>query len=334
MNTVVPQSPLLDTFKRPIQYLRVSVTDRCNLRCRYCMTGKTCWLPKGEILTLEEIHRIVGVAVSRGVSKIRLTGGEPLCRKGILHLIERLSGIEALQDLALTTNGTLLAQKAPQLKQAGLHRVNVSLDTMDAEAYRRMTGMDLLDVVWKGIHAAADAGLGPIKINTVIMRGSNDDQIELLAGLALQHPFHIRFIEYMPLAVDPQTAGRHFMPVSEIENRLQRMGRLIPVPNHTLDGPARRLRFEGAPGEIGLISSMSDHFCSRCNRLRLTADGRLRPCLLSDDQVDLVTPLRGGASDGELAMLFDQALSLKKEHHQLRFDGDCRLRTRMVNIGG
>jgi cyclic pyranopterin phosphate synthase len=298
------------------------------------MTGRTEWLPKGAILTLEEIHRMVRIAVKLGMTKIRLTGGEPLCRKGIIELIARVSRLEGLEDLALTTNGTLLAQKAKQLKQAGLHRVNVSLDTMDADEYRRITSMDLLHVVWQGIHAAAEAGLTPVKINNVVMRGCNDDQIEMLADLALHHPFHIRFIEYMPMGIDPQDAGRHFVSIAEIESRLQRMGRLIPITSQNGDGPAARYRFEGAPGEIGLIGSMSNHFCNRCNRMRLMADGHLRACLLSDDQVDVITPLRAGASDADLETLFGQALSKKRGEHQLRFDGDCRLRTRMVNIGG
>lgn len=325
---------LVDSFQRTVSYLRVSVTDRCNLRCRYCMTSKPHWLPKGQILTLEEIHRMVRIAVALGMTKIRLTGGEPLYRKGILHLIERVARIEGLEDLALTTNGTLLAQKAAKLKQAGLHRVNISLDTTDADGYRRMTGLDLLQVVWRGIHAAAAAGLNPIKINTVVMRGCNDDQIELLADLARHHPFHIRFIEYMPMGVNPNGSQRYFVPVGEIESRLRQMGRLIPIPHRNGDGPAARYRFEDAPGEIGLIGSMSTHFCSRCNRMRLTADGHLRPCLLSDDQVDVITPLRQGASDADLQALFAQALARKGPEHQLRFDGDCRLRTRMINIGG
>ncbi|RJQ86470.1 MAG: GTP 3',8-cyclase MoaA [Desulfobacteraceae bacterium] len=334
MTTADPHRQLLDSFQRPINYLRVSVTDRCNLRCRYCMTSQTRWMPKGQILTLEEIHRLVRVAVAMGITKIRLTGGEPLCRKGILQLIARVSRLKGLEDLALTTNGTLLVQKARQLKQAGLHRVNISLDTTDAAEYLRMTGMDLLNVVWQGIQAAAAAGLEPVKINTVVMRGCNDHQIELLADLALQHPYHIRFIEYMPMGIDPREAQKHFISVAEIESRLQRMGRLIPIARRDRDGPATRYRFEGAPGEIGLIGSMSKHFCSRCNRLRLTADGHLRPCLLSDDQFDVITPLRQGASDADLEALFAQALSHKRQEHRLRFDGDCRLRTKMVNIGG
>jgi cyclic pyranopterin phosphate synthase len=326
--------PLVDSFQRPVNYLRVSVTDRCNLRCRYCMTSKPNWLPKGHILTLEEIHRMVRIAVTLGMTKIRLTGGEPLCRKGILHLISWLARLDGLEDLALTTNGTLLAQKACQLKEAGLRRVNISLDTMDAEAYRRMTGMDLLEVVWQGIHAAADAGLNPIKINTVVMRGANDDQIELLADLAVHYPFHIRFIEYMPMGVDPHQSQKYFVSIAEIESRLKQMGPLIPIHRQHNDGPAARYRFEGAPGEIGLIGSMSAHFCSRCNRMRLTADGHLRPCLLSDDQIDVMSPLRQGASDDDLQALFARALSRKRQEHRLRFDGDCRLRTRMATIGG
>lgn len=332
--TSADNKQLVDAFQRPVNYLRVSVTDRCNLRCRYCMTHEAAWLPKGQILSLEEIHRMVRIATGIGITKVRLTGGEPLCRKGVIGLIERLSRMEGLADLSLTTNGTLLAAKATQLRQAGLRRINISLDTMDAEAYRRLTGADLFQQVWQGIMAAAAAEFHPVKINTVVMRGCNEDQIELLADLSRHHPFHVRFIEYMPIGIEPHAARDRFMPMAEIESRLRRMGRLSPIANGREDGPALRYRFAGAPGEIGLIGSMSTHFCSRCNRVRLTADGHLRACLLADDQVDVITSLRQGATDVEIAALFAKALAQKKGEHHMSFSCDRMLRTKMASIGG
>lgn len=332
--TTSDQPPLVDAFQRRVTYMRVAVTDRCNLRCRYCMTHETTWLPKGEILTLEEIHRMVGIAVGMGITKVRLTGGEPLSRKGIMGLIERLSRMQELEDLSLTTNGTLLAAKADALRQAGLRRINISLDTMDSAAYRQLTGVDLFDQVWQGIMAAAAAGLNPVKINTVVMRGCNEDQIEVLADLSRHHPFHVRFIEYMPIGIEPLAARDRFVPMAQIEARLRRMGPLNPIANGRADGPALRFRFDGAPGEIGLIGSMSAHFCSRCNRIRLTADGHLRACLLAEDQVNVITALRRGADDEEIAALFAEALAHKKGEHHLSFACAGGLRTKMVNIGG
>ncbi len=325
---------LEDKFHRRVNYLRVSVTDRCNLRCRYCITGPTCWLPKGGILTLEEIERVVRIGVGLGITKVRLTGGEPLVRKGVVDLIHNISKIDGLQDLALTTNGTLLAKNAQRLKDAGLRRVNISLDTMDADGFKRITGLDLLKTVWDGIEKAANVGFDPIKINCVVMRGSNDDQIEPLAELSRRQPFHIRFIEYMPIGIDPNGTKRHFMPMSEIRECVERRGPLIDVAPDKNDGPARRFRFEGAKGEIGLIGSMSSHFCSRCNRIRLTADGHLRPCLLADDQVNLINILRNGASEKDIVDLFIKALSMKKGDHRLTFSGSCTLRSKMTGIGG
>ena len=329
-----PQNHLVDAFQRTVNYLRVSVTDRCNLRCRYCMTSHTRWLPKGAILSLEEIERMVRIGVGLGITKVRLTGGEPLCRKGIVDLIVRLSHLEGLQDLTLTTNGTLLAQKAAALKAAGLRRINISLDTMDAAGFHRITGLDLLDTVWQGITEAAALGFNPVKINCVVMRDSNEDQIVPLAELTRRHPFHVRFIEYMPIAVDPLTAQGRFVPMADVQRRLEQLGPLIPLASQNGDGPARRFRFQGAPGEVGFISSMSEHFCNRCNRIRLTADGHLRPCLLADDQVDVISALRQGAGDEAIAAIFARALAMKRGEHRLSIGGNCRLRTQMTDIGG
>lgn len=325
---------LTDGHNRPVSYLRVSVTDRCNLRCRYCMTEQTQWLPKGAILTLEEIHRVVKIATGLGITKVRLTGGEPLCRKGIVGLIERIHQIDSLKDIALTTNGTLLADLAPSLKQAGLKRLNISLDTLEDETFRQITGQNLWAAAWKGIEAALAEGLHPVKLNCVAMRQYNDHQIERMAELTRRFPLHVRFIEYMPIGIDPKQGQKHFISIDEIKKRLERLGQLAPIAPSDGDGPAQRFRLDDSPGEIGLIGSMSAHFCSRCNRLRLTADGHLRACLLADEQIDLITPLRQGASDDQIRALFNQALALKGKMHRMRFDGNCTVNSKMAGIGG
>lgn len=332
MNT--SRAALVDSLHRPVNYLRFSVTDRCNLRCRYCAPSMPKRLASENLLSTGEIHRLVGIGVGLGITKIRLTGGEPLIRPGITGLVERLHQLSDIRDISLTTNGTMIAAKSIRLKQAGLRRINISLDTLDREKFRRLTGLDLFSEVWKGIMTSAEVGFDPVKINTVVMKDFNGDEIEAMAGLALKYPFHVRFIEYMPIGTDPASARRHFLSVEEIERRLSRMGRLIPVAHEKNDGPAVRYRFEGAPGEIGLIGSMSRHFCGSCNRMRLTAGGHLRPCLLSEDQVDIMTPLRSGATDEEIAALFVQALAKKRGEHGLGFTRNQVLPTKMVSIGG
>ena len=334
MTYINPQHHLTDIHHRRISYLRVSVTDRCNLRCRYCMTSHTRWLPKGHILTLEEIHRMVRIGAELGITKVRLTGGEPLCRKGIVGLVEQICTVPGIEDVALTTNGTLLAEKALPLKRAGLKRINISLDTTDGRAFEYLTGKDLLHAVWQGIMAAQKIGFDPIKINTVAMRGRNEDQIEALADLSRQYPFHVRFIEYMPIGTDPRASEKYFISIAEIERRLQKMGALEPIPRGKSDGPALRYRFADAPGEVGLIGSMSAHFCGRCNRMRLTADGHLRPCLLSDEEVNVIDALRQGAGDDEIAGIYARAVAMKKGGHQLDFSGSHSLNSKMASIGG
>ncbi|MFZ7125510.1 MAG: GTP 3',8-cyclase MoaA [Desulfobacterales bacterium] len=326
--------PLVDSFQRRVSYLRISVTDRCNLRCRYCAPSRPLRIEKSRLLTLEEIYRLAEIGVDIGIRKIRLTGGEPLCRNGIVDLIERLCRIRGLKDVSLTTNGTMISRMAGKLREAGVGRINISLDTLDPEKFHRLTGADLFGSVWDGIQAAAKCGFDPIKINTVVMKGVNDDEIERLAGLSLEYPFHVRFIEYMPIGTDPLTARRHFVPLSEIKAKVEALGRLEPVEAGRNDGPAVRYRLEGAPGEIGLIGSMSSHFCGTCNRIRLTADGHLRPCLLADEQVDVISPLRRGGSDDELKALFRAAMARKREEHRLDFKCGSALQSRMFRIGG
>ncbi len=325
---------LVDAFQRRVTYLRLSVTDRCNLRCRYCAPSMPVPLEKKKLLSLEEMLRLVRIGVGLGIGKVRLTGGEPLCRQGLSGFIRKLNRLPGLEDVSLTTNGTLLTDRLDALKDAGLRRINISLDTLDRQKYHQLTGADRFDEVWRGIMAAADAGMHPIKINTVVMKDFNDDEIEAMADLAMRFPFHIRFIEYMPIGTDPWDARQYFYGMDDIKARLNRMGELRPITAKFSDGPALRYGFAGSPGEIGLIGSMSHHFCGSCNRLRLTADGRLRPCLLADDQVDVKKVLRAGCSDEALASLFIRTIGQKNGQHRLQFSSDRRLQTKMVSIGG
>lgn len=310
--------PYLDAFNRPISYLRVSVTDRCNLRCIYCMP------PEGvptrrheEILRYEEFEKVVRAASSLGISKVRLTGGEPLVRKGILDLVHRLASIQGIDDLAMTTNGTLLARWAYDLKEAGLKRVNVSLDTLRPERFRLITRLGNLSDVLEGIEVARRAGLTPIKINTVVIRGMNEDEVVDFARLTLDGDWHIRFIELMPIGRQLSSDSR-FVSAGEVRRRIESaLGKLEPAKMGVGGGPARYYRLRGARGTIGFITPISEHFCYRCNRLRLTADGRLRPCLLSDYEIDLRSPLRRGAGIEEIRALIVEGIGSKPPHHRL-----------------
>ena len=328
------QDCLTDAFNRRVTYLRLSVTDRCNLNCCYCAPSRPKLVPLDGLMSFEEMLRAVKIGVELGITKVRLTGGEPLCRQDIISFVAQLCRIPQLKDVGLTTNGVHLEQMAAGLKQAGMKRINISLDTLDAAKFERITGKNHWDKVWNGIMAAHDLGFAPIKINTVVMRDVNDDEVVDLARLTLKYPFHVRFIEYMPIGTDPRGAQGYFVSGQSLRNRLMKVGELIPLVRGENDGPARRFKFAGAPGEIGFISSMSDHFCNRCNRMRLTARGFLRPCLLADDQVDLGNSLRRGDCDETLKDLFCRALSMKKGEHGLNFHGADALKTKMVSIGG
>ncbi len=304
--------PLVDNHHRRLTYLRLSVTDRCNLRCQYCMPPQGLPLqPHDEILTYEELLRLVGLFVDRGVNKIRVTGGEPLLRRGLIDFLSRLREAAPGVELCLTTNGLLLADMAPDLRAAGISRVNVSLDSLDRRRYEAITRRDALDQVLAGIDAALATGFDPVKINMVLMAGVNDDEIADFGRLSLERPLVVRFIEFMPVGDRSDWRSDLVVSTEEVMKRLAPMGRLEPIGRQPEDGPARRFRIEGAVGEVGFISAMTDHFCQTCNRLRLTAEGRLRPCLLSDTEIDLKTPLRSGASDAELAELLTQAAGLK-----------------------
>jgi cyclic pyranopterin phosphate synthase len=268
-----------------------------------------------EILRYEEIVRLARIAVAMGISNVRITGGEPLVRKGVLGLCESIAGAPGLRSLSLTTNGVLLRDFASGLFQAGVKRVNVSLDTLKAERFAAITRMDLFDRVWEGIIAAHEVGFSPVKLNVVVMRGVNDDEVEDLARLTFRFPFHVRFIEMMPFRQDSYDSV--FVPASEILERLGRIAPLAPSLEGESNGPALYYRFEGAPGKIGMISPVSGHFCPHCNRLRLTSDGKLRTCLFSQEEIDLRGRLRNGASDEEIAAVIRAAIEKKPKKHQL-----------------
>lgn len=326
---------LLDPYRRKINYLRISVTDRCNLRCRYCMPEEGISLtPHGEILTYEEILRIVRVFGCEGISKIRLTGGEPLIRKGIVDFISRLSQVETVKDLSLTTNGILLKDLARDLKEAGLKRINISLDSLRKERFFQITRKDAFERVWAGIEESLNAGLSPIKINMVAIKGLNDDEIEAFARLTLHLPLTVRYIEYMPSGNGEAWKQTDLLTMDQIKQRLDGLGPLLPVPSDRWDGPAKRFRMKGALGEIGLIGAVSSHFCSDCNRLRLTPDGKIRTCLFSDEEIDVKDLLRKGGSDQDLKERLLVALRAKPERHHIDSHQFKKCQRNMSAIGG
>ena len=311
--------PFSDSYARPIEYLRVSVTDRCNLRCRYCMPEEGIQpIAHDTVLRYEEIVRIVRVAVSMGLIHVRLTGGEPLVRRGIVNLVAQLAAIPGLEDLSMTTNGMWLERYAGELAQAGLERINLSLDTLRSERFHAITRLGDLQQVLRGREAALKAGLRPVKVNTVVVRGMNDDEIVDLARLTLLPNWHVRFIEIMPLGTGEHWTEDGVVTVAEIRARVEAgLGPLVSAPNETGVGPARYYQLPGAAGTLGFISPVSEHFCHACNRLRLTSDGRLLPCLMSNHSIDLRTPLRAGASDAELRIIFERAILAKPRGHHL-----------------
>ncbi len=327
-------APPTDSFHRKIDYLRLSITDRCNLRCTYCMPESG--VPKldhAEILRYEEVVRLVGIVTEMGISKVRITGGEPLVRKDVLSLCASISRLSGLRSLSLTTNGVLLSDFAKGLRDAGIKRINVSLDTLRPERFAAITRKDLFRRVWEGILAAEQAGISPVKLNAVIMRGVNDDEIEDLARLTFQFPFHVRFIEFMPFQQFHFDTA--FIPAAEILERLSRVAPLSAWCEDESNGPARHYRFEGARGKIGIISPVSDHFCPSCNRLRITSDGKLRTCLFSTEETDLRLPLRQGLSDQAVAAAIRAAIDKKPEKHKLDSSAFRKCISRpMFSIGG
>jgi cyclic pyranopterin phosphate synthase len=381
---------LIDSYKRTIDYLRVSVTDRCNFRCVYCMPEEGAPVsPKEEILTYEEIEHLVRIAVSLGMTKIRLTGGEPLVRKDIATLVERIGAIPGLRDLSMTTNGFLLERYAADFARHGLNRINISLDTLRPERFARIARRGNLEDVLAGIEAAQEAGLSPIKLNCVVMRGWNEDEVVDFARLTLEQPFNVRFIELMPInwskgddsgsgslsdffalaaapgyrpdsnirlyareelrsfretfrvkdtnlqrgQLDAAQMRQAFISTAEMRARIEAaLGPMEPAEVVT-NGPARSFRLGGARGTIGFISQITNDVCVNCNRLRLTADGQLRPCLMADGEVDLRSLLRSGASDDEIAERFRLTVRHKPKEHRLE-DGVAPVGRNMSQLGG
>lgn len=319
-----------DAFGRNIRYLRISVTDRCNLRCRYCMptSGMPVKLGHERVLRNEEIIEIARVAVSLGISKIRLTGGEPLVRKGIVELVGAIAALPGIEDLALTTNASLLENLAQPLKAAGLRRINVSLDTLNPERYYKMTRGGDLKAVFRGMEAAERAGLWPIRLNSVLIGGENVSEIRDMAELTRTRGYDVRFIELMPIGEAATWTDERFVSTALV---LESLPELIQDASNAHDGPARYFRLPGAAGRIGLIQPISCNFCDACDRIRLTADGKLKPCLHSNDEVDLLEVMRSG---GSIESLFREAVGLKPERHHMEESGYVPIIRGMNQIGG
>ena len=323
-----------DAFGRHINYLRVSLTDKCNLRCVYCMPEQVVFRPSDELLTDDELTTILEAASALGFDKFRLTGGEPTIRPGIVDIVARIRALPGTREIAMTTNGIRLRRLAEPLRRAGLDRVNVSIDLLDPARFRRMTRWGNVTDVLDGVYAAEAAGLTPIKLNAVVIRGFNEDDIAPLAALTLQHAWQFRFIEVMPFADVAEFQQATIVTSAEMIERIEReLGPLTPENDGHLDGEARIYRLAGAPGAVGFISPVSAPFCASCNRVRLTADGTLRLCLLKDGEIDLKTPLRRGAQADDLAELMRSAILHKPWGHELGA-GVIPLNRIMSEIGG
>ena len=331
-----------DRYGHRISYLRVSITDRCNERCTYCMPHELQeWLPRGDILTYEETLRLIRIATDLGVSKVRITGGEPLTRRGVLDLLRELPKIPGLRDIGLSTNGTLLARRiepgltmAVALRDAGVRSVNVSLDTLDPHVYARITGRDFHPQVLNGIAAATAAGFDQIKLNCVLMRGRNEDQLIPLIEFAAARNLILRFIEMMPVSTSEVLDEKNFMSILEAKRAMEsHYGAVMPEPGFRTNGPATYYQIPGREQRIGFIGAMTNlHFCESCNKIRLTCDGKLRPCLGSYLEFDIMKPLRAGASDEELRQFFLDVVDRKPEQHDFR--ENYKPNRKMVAIGG
>lgn len=324
---------LSDSFQRPVNYLRISVTDRCNLRCIYCMPEEGVDLMShSDILSYEEIYNVARVAADMGINKVRLTGGEPLVRFGVPELVRMLAGIEAIDEITMTTNGVLLARYAQELKDAGLSRINISLDTLKPDRFNLITRCGNLEDTLEGIEAAHAAGLEPVKINVVVMAGINDDEIVDFAGKTIKDGWHVRFIEHMPVNGD-ESGKLDFVSVADMKRLIDPLGKMEPYRTSAGNGPAKYFRLPDATGTIGFITPITEHFCFQCNRLRLTADGKLRPCLLSEDEIDLREVLRRGGPAEELKALIEEAIARKPAGHNLA-NGDRRKGRPFSQVGG
>lgn len=324
-----------DTFGRTVNYLRLSITDRCNLRCRYCMPAAGV-PPRAheEILSYEELLEVAAAAIACGVRKIRVTGGEPLVRRGCVDFVRRLAALPGAPEIVMTSNGLLLEELAPELAAAGLARINVSLDTLRPERFHAMTRRTGLERVLAGLDAAERAGLTPVKLNVVPIRGVNDDEVVDFARLTMTRDWEVRFIEFMPFdqRLDYRAAQR--LPAAGIMEELARLGMPLPVQHSAGAGPARLFRFAEGRGRVGIVPAVSGHICSECNRLRVTADGRIRPCLLGDAEIDLRRLLRAGADREELQRALQGAAAAKPERHRLGQQTRCAAARPMTGIGG
>jgi cyclic pyranopterin phosphate synthase len=327
---------LVDSFGRVATDLRVSVTDRCNLRCTYCMPAEGLeWLPKPELLTFEELTRLVRIAVGLGITSVRLTGGEPLVRRGLPELVAQIAALNPRPRIAMTTNGLGLDRLARPLAEAGLDRVNVSLDTIDREAFERLTRRDRLDDVIAGLRAAADAGLTPVKVNAVVMRGVNDTSVADLLAWCLERGYELRFIEQMPLDADHRWNRSSMVTQAEVLDRLSERFTLTPTgPTVRGSAPAETWLVDGGPARVGVIASVSQPFCGTCDRMRLTADGQLRNCLFARSESDLRGPMRAGASDAELGEQMQRLMMAKKAGHGIDDPSFLQPQRPMSAIGG
>jgi cyclic pyranopterin phosphate synthase len=324
----------IDRFGRRIHYLRISLTDHCNLRCVYCMPEDMTFRPNAELMQDDEILTLVKMFAGLGFNKIRLTGGEPTVRLHVVDLVRGIANTPGIQSLSMTTNGVLLNRLAKPLAEAGLQRVNVSLDTLDANKFKRLTRWGSLEDVWKGIQAAEEAGLTPIKLNGVVVRGYNERDVVDLARLTLEHPWQVRFIEMMPFAGATDLQVSQMVSASEMQATIEAaLGRLENANDGELDGEARLFRIPGAKGDVGFIASVTAPFCAQCTRVRLTADGRLRLCLLREGEIDLLKPLRAGATSAELRQMILDSVWGKPWGHGLA-EGTIPLNRVMSEIGG
>jgi cyclic pyranopterin phosphate synthase len=324
----------IDRFGRIIHYLRISLTDHCNLRCIYCMPEDQTFRPSTELMQDDEVLKLTHLFASLGFDKIRLTGGEPTVRANIVEIIRGIASTPGIRNVSMTTNGVLLARLADQLAKAGLKRVNVSIDTLNPEKFKRLTRWGKLEDVWKGVHAAEQAGLAPIKLNAVVVKGYNESDVVELARLTLEHPWQVRFIEMMPFAGVTDVQTGQIITAGEIKQRIEdSLGALETANGGKLDGEARLFRLPNAQGDVGFISSVTMPFCASCTRARLTADGRLRLCLLREKEVDLLTPLRAGATVDDLRQLILDGVWQKPWGHGLA-EGVIPLNRVMNEIGG
>jgi GTP 3',8-cyclase len=326
--------PLIDTFGRVHNNLRISVTDRCNLRCTYCMPEEVVFMDRAELLTFEEIARFVGVAAPLGIDKIRLTGGEPLMRRDLPRLVQMLAAIDGIRDVGLTTNGLLLAGQAQAFYDAGLRRINISLDTLNPERFRQLSRRDGLDRVLNGILAAKKAGFDPIKINAVSIRGVTELDAVPLAQFARTHGLEMRFIEYMPIGADHWERNKVYFAHEILEQLEREVAPLVPVDDYDPRAPAMEFRYTDGGGRVGIIASISRPFCLMCNRVRLTADGKLRNCLFALDEADVKQLLRGHATDAELAAVIRNNVWAKWEGHEINTARFIKPLRTMHAIGG